>query len=337
MSTTKPKTSINEKGQTVALDDNGSWRVYDRIDDKWGQFAKGPPSVVPGPAPAGVEPVILVPPAAVVTPVTPVSAAPASPPAPPPEPPTAAVPPPVHPVRPPFYTRASVQAGAFVLMIAVLAFVVPWQMVGSMLGNLAPPATVTVGEAPATAKTDLDKVVVDVASVKNRLQAVEGLATQNNQAIAALTTETGKLGTGIGQLTDAMGKLTASVAMLATKEATLAEPPPASAEDDPGKAFQFSKWESYGGSERLGILQQKCGSDWAVPAGAPAGRVAARLAKVSKETGKQILRTCNLDLLWGRPATPAVPARMVGTDKCQGDWIEGLGCFGAVLSVRRGR
>ena len=35
--------------------------------------------------------------------------------------------------------------------------------------------------------------------------------------------------------------------------------------DNPRLSFQFGKWDRYDGSERLGVLQQRCGEKWPLP------------------------------------------------------------------------
>ena len=73
----------NANGQTVAMDSNGSWKVYDPDTGAWGRYAIGPTVPLPGPAPAGIPPAPAAAPAAAVPPpVTPPAqpaAAPAAP------------------------------------------------------------------------------------------------------------------------------------------------------------------------------------------------------------------------------------------------------------------
>lgn len=51
-----PPTFINENGQTVAMDANGSWKVYSAVSGKFGAYAKGPHTQTLASAPAGVIP-----------------------------------------------------------------------------------------------------------------------------------------------------------------------------------------------------------------------------------------------------------------------------------------
>lgn len=53
----KVKTFVNAKGQTVAMDPFGSWKVYNPETKKFGAYAKGPDTLVSESAPAGVDPV----------------------------------------------------------------------------------------------------------------------------------------------------------------------------------------------------------------------------------------------------------------------------------------
>jgi hypothetical protein len=50
------KTFVNTKGQTVAADPYGSWKVYNPATGKFGAYAQGPQTQVPDAAPAGTAP-----------------------------------------------------------------------------------------------------------------------------------------------------------------------------------------------------------------------------------------------------------------------------------------
>jgi len=52
----KVQTYVNKKGQTVAQDAYGSWKVYNPNTKKFGAYAEGPEIESNGPAPPGIDP-----------------------------------------------------------------------------------------------------------------------------------------------------------------------------------------------------------------------------------------------------------------------------------------
>lgn len=82
------------------------------------------------------------------------------------------------------------------------------------------------------------------------------------------------------------------VAVLA--QATVATATP----QDP--AFSADKWEVYDGSERLGLMQEKCGEGW--PRGYTARQAMGILKGISKADGEKLMQSCDPKELASKPA-----------------------------------
>jgi len=78
-------------------------------------------------------------------------------------------------------------------------------------------------------------------------------------------------------------------------------------------AFFADKWDIYDGSERLGLLHEKCGDGW--PQGYTARQASGILKGISKSEGVRLMESCDPKDLASRSQT--APSRKGGTARPQ--------------------
>ena len=112
--------------------------------------------------------------------------------------------------------------------------------------------------------------------------------------------------------------------------------------NNPRPEWQFSKWADYEGSQRLGLLIQRCGQTWPSTDDNVLDRVTKKLDDTTDEVGAKVLKTCDAKLL-GVPLSPpkvrqlrpAGGSEVEAPTKTGEFCVKSVGCFGEIITASR--